>query len=79
MHGVSTRAVDDLVKAIDGSGALKSEVIRLVEEIGERVNAFLTRPIEGEWPYLWIDATYIKAREAGHRLQRDDSRRGREH
>ncbi len=47
--------------------------------VDERVNAFLTRPIEGEWPYLWIDATYIKAREAGHRLRRDDSRRGREH
>ena len=43
----------------------KSEVSRLVEEIDGRVNAFLNRPIEGEWPYLWIDATYIKAREAG--------------
>jgi putative transposase len=40
-------------------------VSRLVEEIDERVNAFLTRPLEGEWPYVWIDATYVKAREAG--------------
>ncbi len=65
VHGVSTRAVDDLVKAMGGSGVSKSEVSRLVEEIDGRVNAFLNRPIEGEWPYLWIDATYIKTREAG--------------
>ena len=65
VHGVSTRAVDDLVKAMGASGVSKSQVSRLVEEIDERVNAFLARPIEGEWPYLWIDATYVKAREAG--------------
>jgi len=47
------------------SGVSKSQVSRLVGEIDERVNAFLGRPIEGEWPYLWIDATYVKAREAG--------------
>jgi putative transposase len=65
VHGVSTRAVDNLVKAMGASGVSKSQVSRLVEEIDERVNAFLSRPIEGEWPYLWIDATYVKAREAG--------------
>jgi transposase-like protein len=65
VHGVSTRSVDDLVKAMGAAGVSKSQVSRLVEEIDERVNAFLTRPIEGEWPYVWIDATYIKAREAG--------------
>ena len=71
VHGVSTRSVDDLVKAMGASGVSKSQVSRLVElveEIDERVNAFLTRPIEGEWPYLWIDATYVKAREAGRIL-----------
>lgn len=47
------------------SGVSKSQVSRLVAEIDERVNAFLTRPIEGEWPYLWIDATYLKEREVG--------------
>ena len=57
IHGVSTRAVDDLVKAMGGSGVSKSEVSRLVEEIDGRVNAFLARPLEGEWPYVWIDAT----------------------
>jgi putative transposase len=50
VHGVSTRAVDDLVKAMGASGVSKSQVSRLVEEIDERVNAFLTRPLEGEWP-----------------------------
>jgi transposase-like protein len=65
VHGVSTRAVDDLVKAMGASGVSKSQVSRLVAEIDEQVDAFLARPIEGEWPYLWIDATYVKAREAG--------------
>lgn len=65
VHGVSTRSVDDLVKAMGASGVSKSQVSRLVAEIDERANAFLTRPIEGEWPYLWIDATYLKEREGG--------------
>src|ERR671921_509367 len=65
IHGISTRAVDDLVKAMGASGISKSQVSRLCAEIDERVNAFLARPIEGDWHYLWIDATYIKAREAG--------------
>ena len=65
VQGISTRSVDDLVKAMGAAGVSKSQVSRLVEEIDERVNAFLARPIEGEWPYVWIDATYIKAREAG--------------
>jgi len=65
VHGVSTRSVDDLVKAMGASGVSKSQVSRLVAEIDERVNTFLARPIEGEWPYLWIDATYLKVREGG--------------
>src|SRR5437763_13066430 len=48
------------------SGVSKSQVSRLVEEIDERVNALLSRPIEGEWPYVWIDATYVKARRDHH-------------
>ena len=58
VHGVSTRSMDDLVQAMGGTGISKSQVSRLCEEIDERVDAFLTRPIDGEWPYLWIDATY---------------------
>ena len=65
IQGISTRSVDDLVKAMGASGVSKSQVSRLVAEIDERVNAFLQRPIEGEWPYLWIDATYLKVREGG--------------
>ena len=63
IQGVSTRSVDDLVKAMGGSGVSKSQVSRLCEEIDVRVKAFLNRPIEGDWPYLWIDATYVKARQ----------------
>ena len=65
IHGVSTRSVDDLVKAMGMSGISKSQVSRLCEEIDERVQVFLNRPIEGDWPYLWIDATYVKVRQAG--------------
>src|SRR3954449_9943294 len=68
IHGISTRAVDDLVKAMGASGISKSQVSRLCAEIDERVNAFLSRPIEGAWPYLWIDATYLKSRQAGRIL-----------
>ena len=69
VHGVSTRSVDDLVKAMGMTGISKSQVSRLCEEIDERVHAFLDRPIEGDWPYLWIDATYVKVREAGLKVR----------
>ena len=65
IQGVSTRSVDELVKAMGMSGISKSQVSRLCAEIDERVHAFLDRPLEGDWPYLWIDATYVKSREAG--------------
>ena len=65
VHGVSTRSVDDLVQAMGMTGISKSQVSRLCEEIDEKVKAFLCRPIEGDWPYLWIDATYLKVRQSG--------------
>jgi transposase-like protein len=65
VHGVSTRSVDDLVKAMGMTGISKSQVSRLCEEIDEKVKAFLNRPLEGDWPYLWIDATYLKMRQSG--------------
>ncbi|GLT01288.1 IS256 family transposase [Sphingobium jiangsuense] len=65
VHGISTRSVDDLVKALGMDGISKSQVSRLCEELDEKVNAFLERPIEGDWPYLWIDATYVKVRQNG--------------
>src|SRR6266436_4519217 len=58
--GVSTRRVDELVQAMGLSGISKSQVSKLCKDIDERVNAFLDRPIHGEWPYLWLDATYLK-------------------
>ena len=65
VHGVSTRSVDDLVQAMGISGISKSQVSRLCTEIDEKVKTFLQRPLEGDWPYLWIDATYVKVRQNG--------------
>jgi len=65
VQGVSTRSVDELVKALGMAGISKGQVSRLCAEIDERVRTFLERPIEGDWPYLWVDATYVKVREAG--------------
>jgi putative transposase len=65
VSGVSTRRVDDLVQAMGLSGIAKSTVSKLCKDIDDRVNAFLDRPLTGEWPYLWLDATYLKQREGG--------------
>ena len=65
IQGVSTRSVDALVQAMGMSGISKSQVSRLCEEIDGKIAAFLNRPLEGEWPYLWLDATYVKVRELG--------------
>jgi putative transposase len=65
VQGVSTRSVDDLVQAMGMSGISKSQVSRLCGEIDEKVQTFLTRPLEGDWPYVWLDATYVKVRRAG--------------
>ena len=65
IQGISTRSVDGLVKAMGMSGISKSQVNRLCQEIDGRVKAFLDRLIEGDCPYLWVDATYIKVRQAG--------------
>jgi putative transposase len=62
VHGVSTCSVDDLVKAMGMTGISQSQVSRLCEEVDEKVKAFLCRPLEGDWPYLWIDATDLKVR-----------------
>jgi len=54
-----------MLQAMRMTGISKSQVSRLCVEIDDKVNAFLTRPIEGDWPYLWIDATYVKVRQNG--------------
>ena len=63
--GVSTRRVDDLVQAMGLAGISKSTVSKLCKDIDDRVGAFLDRPLAGDWPYLWLDATYLKQREGG--------------
>jgi putative transposase len=63
--GVSTRRVDELVQAMGLSGISKSTVSKLCKEIDERVAEFLQRPLTGEWPYVWLDATYLKVRQGG--------------
>ena len=65
IQGVSTRSVDDLVQAMGMSGISKSQVSRLCGEIDDKIGSFLERPLEGDWPYLWLDATYVKVRQAG--------------
>ena len=65
IQGVSTRSVDDLVQAMGMSGISKSQVSRLCGEIDDRIQSFLDRPLEGDWPYLWLDATYVKVRQTG--------------
>jgi putative transposase len=64
-QGVSTRSVDALVQAMGMSGISKSQVSRLCAEIDDKISAFLDRPLEGDWPYLWLDATYVRCRSGG--------------
>lgn len=65
VHGVSTRKVDDLMRALGLEGISKSEVSRVCGTLDAEVEAFRTRPITGEHPYVWIDATYHKVRQDG--------------
>jgi hypothetical protein len=65
MQRICPRSVNELVKALGMGRISKSQVSRLCAKIDEPVSAFLGRPIEGDWPYLWIDATCVKIREAG--------------
>ena len=65
VRGISTRKVDDLVRALGMEGISKSQVSRLCEELDEEVERFRGRPLEGPYPYVWLDATYVKARQDG--------------
>ena len=62
--GVSTRKVEDLVESMGAKGVSKSTVSRMAEELDEQVAAFRSRPLDKAFPYVWLDATYIKVREA---------------
>jgi putative transposase len=67
IEGVSTRKVDDLLKALGLTGIDKSKVSRICKELDEVVQQFRNRPLEGEYPYLWLDALYLKVRQ-NHRI-----------
>jgi len=67
VKGVSTRKVDDLVQALGLSGVDKSKVSRICQELDEAVAAFRNRPLEMAYPYLWLDALYLKVRQ-NHRI-----------
>jgi putative transposase len=67
VEGVSTRRVDDLIQALGLSGVDKSKVSRICRELDEAVTAFRNRPLQGEYPYLWLDALYLKVRQ-NHRI-----------
>jgi transposase-like protein len=65
VHGISTRKVDELVKALGMTGISKSRVSELCEQLDEEVERFRNRPLESPYPYIWLDATYLKARQDG--------------
>ena len=65
VQGVSTRRVDDLVQALGMTGISKSQVSRLCQELDTEVERFRTRRLSGPYPYVWLDATFVKVRDAG--------------
>ena len=65
VQGVSTRRVDELVQALGLAGSSKSQVSRLCRELDTEVERFRTRRLEGAYPYVWLDATFVKVRQDG--------------
>src|SRR5215207_2147873 len=65
IQGVSTRRVDDLVQALGMTGISKSQVSRLCQALDGEVERFRTRRLEGPYPYVWLDATFVKVRAEG--------------
>ncbi len=65
IHGVSTRAVDNLAEALGIKSISKDQVSRICKELDAQVHAFRTRRLDGEFPYLFLDATFEKVRENG--------------
>ncbi|MDO8691913.1 MAG: IS256 family transposase [Dehalococcoidia bacterium] len=67
VEGVSTRRVDDLLQALGLTGIDKSRVSRICKELDEVVEPFRNRPLEGQYPFVWLDALYLKVRQ-NHRI-----------
>jgi putative transposase len=65
VQGVSTRRVEELVQALGMTGISKSQVSRLCQELDDEVERFRTRPLNGPYPYTWLDATFVKVRQNG--------------
>ena len=65
VQGVSTRRVDDLVQALGMNGISKSQVSRICKELDTEVEQFRSRRLEGCYPYIWLDATFLKVRRQG--------------
>ena len=66
VEGVSTRRVDDLIKALGCDGISSSQVSRICEQLDEVVESFLGRPLDGgPYPYVWLDGLTQKVREGG--------------
>ncbi len=65
VQGVSTRRVDALVQALGMTGISKSQVSRLCQELDGVITPFRQRSLDGPYPYLWLDATFVKARQDG--------------
>jgi transposase-like protein len=65
VQGISTRRVDDLVQALGMQGISKSQVSRMCAELDTEVERFRTRKLEGPYPYVWLDGTFVKVRENG--------------
>jgi putative transposase len=66
VNGVSTRKVDRLVEQLGIQGMSKDRVSALCAGLDEQVEAFRGRPLEGDYPYLWLDAKHVKVRSGGH-------------
>src|SRR5947209_15315153 len=65
VNGVSTRKVDRLVEQLGIAGMTKDRVSALCKTLDEQVEAFRSRPLEGAYPYLWLDAKHVKVRDHG--------------
>ena len=65
VNGVSTRKVDRLVEQLGIDGMTKDRVSALCRQLDEQVEAFRSRPLEGAYPYLWLDAKHVKVRDHG--------------
>ena len=70
VQGVSTRKVEDLLLTLGVENCSKSEVSRVCQALDDEVAAFRERPLEMAYPYLWLDATYLKVREDGRVVSR---------